>query len=66
MTCFCPRDLTFPWLPYFDRNVFLFKISISLILKVNKSFLVVFFKSLEHSMVFLFVLIIFEPILDSF
>ena len=36
MTCHCPRDLTFPWKPYFDRQVS-FKISICLILKLNKS-----------------------------
>ena len=43
MTRHCPRDLMFPWQPYsyFDRHVF-FKISISLILKLNKSFLVAF------------------------
>ena len=40
MTCRCPRDLTFPWQPYFDRHVF-FKIYLILIL--NKSFVVAFF-----------------------
>ena len=47
MTCHCPCDLMFPWQPYFDRHVF-FKISISLILKLNKSFLVAFFISVDH------------------
>ena len=62
MTCHCPRDLTFPWQPHFDRHVCL-KISISLISKVKKSFLVAFFKSL---LVLLFVLITFDPILGDF
>ena len=43
-----------------------FKISISLIKKSQKNFLVAFLKSLDHFMVFLFVLIVLEPILDSF
>ena len=47
------------------KGVF-FKISISLIKKIKKSFLVAIFKSLDRFMVFLFVLIIFEPILDGF
>ena len=45
------------WQAYF------FKISISLILKLNKSFIVVFFNSLAHFMAFLVVLITFDPIL---
>ena len=44
----------------------LFKNSISLILKSNKSFFVAFFKSSEHFMVVLFLLITFELILDGF
>ena len=43
-----------------------FKISISLIKKFLKSFLVAVFKSLDRFMVFLFVLITFELILDGF
>ena len=50
MTCHCPRSLTFPWQPYFDRHVF-------------QNFE---FSYLIHFMVFLLVLIIFEPILDGF
>ena len=44
-----------------------FKISISHYKKKNKkSFLVAFFKSSDHFMVFLFVLITLEPILDGY
>ena len=40
MTCHCPRDITFPRQPYFDRRI-LIKISIFLVIKLNISFLVV-------------------------
>ena len=54
MTGDCPRDLTFPWQPYFDRNVF-------------QTFnLVAFFKSLVRFMMCLFVLITLESILGDF
>ena len=57
MTFYCPRELTFPWQPCFDMRVF-----------ENVYFL--YFKikqqSLHHSMIFLLVLITFEPILDGF
>ena len=43
-----------------------FKISISLIKKIQKSFLVAFFKSLGHFMMFLFVFITLKPILHGF
>ena len=43
-----------------------FFFSISLIVKLDKSLPVAFFKFLDHIMVFLFVLITFEPILDGF
>ena len=43
-----------------------FKVSSSLILKLNKNFLEKFFKSLDHFVVFLFVLITFDLILDEF
>ena len=46
MTCHCPLDLTFPWQPYFDRHVFS-KFQFLLFKKLNKSFLVAFFKSLD-------------------
>ena len=62
MTCHCPRDFSFSWQPHFDKHVF----PISPILKLNKSFLVAFFKSLDHFMVFLFVLITFDPSMDDF
>ena len=42
------------------------KFQLLLFKRLNKSFLVAFFKSLDHFMVFLFVLITFEPILDGF
>ena len=58
MLCDCSRDLTFPWQPHF-AGIF-FKISISLILRLDKSFLV------DHFVVFLFVLITFDLILDDF
>ena len=65
MACHCPRDLTFPWQAYFYRYVF-FKVSISLILKLNISFLAAFFKSLDYFLVFLFGLVTFDRILDDF
>ena len=42
------------------------EIAISLVLKLNKKFLVAFFKSLDHFVVSLFLLITFDPILDDF
>ena len=63
MTLGSPYDLTFPWQPYFDKHVFqnfdftYFKIK----QKLSSS---IFF--LDRFMVFLFVLITFEPILDGF
>ena len=46
-------------------NMF-FKISISLSLKIKQRFSLAFFESLDQFMMFLFVLITFEPILDGF
>ena len=63
ITYHCPRDLTFPWQPYFERHVFQ---NFNSCIKKEKSFLVAVFKSLDHFMVFLFVLITLEPILDGF
>ena len=65
MTNHCPRDLTFPWQPYFDRHVFA-KFQFLLFKKLSKGFLVTFFESFDHLMLFLFVLITFEPILAVF
>ena len=56
MTCHCPRNLTFPRQPILTSMFF--KISISFIKKLRKSFLVAFSKSLDHFMTFLFVLIV--------
>ena len=65
MTYGSPHDLTIPWQPYFDKHVFqnfdftYFKIK----QKLSSS---IFLKSLDRFMLFLFVLITFEPILDGF
>ena len=56
MTCSCPPDLTFLWQPHFDRHVY----------QLEKKLFVIFSKSLDYFKAFLFVLIIFEPILDGF
>ena len=64
MKCYCPRDLTFPWQPYFNRRIFqncnfpYFKIKQQLSCSV--------FQSLDHFMVFFFVSITFDSILDDF
>ena len=57
MTYHCPRDLVFPWQPYFDRHVFNLKIKQKLSYSIFKSVL---------GMSLLFVLITFEPILEVF
>ena len=69
---FCPQRLwakpnclgismaTIFWQACFPKFQFL------LFKKLNKSFLIAFFKVLNHLMVFLFVLITFDPILDGF
>ena len=54
----------FPWKPYFERHVFV--ISISFSLKIKQKLSCSIFKSLHNFMVFLFVLVTFEPILDGF
>ena len=65
MTCHCPRDLTFPWQPHFYRHVFQ-NFSFSYLKVKIKGFLQHFFKYLDVFMMFLFVLITFEPILGVF
>ena len=65
MTCHSPRDLTFPWQPCFDRYAFS-NFNFPYFKKIKTSFLVAIFKSLDRFIVFLFVLITFEPILDGF
>ena len=50
---------------YFDRHVFQ-HFNLSYLKNFKRSFLVALFKSLDLFLLFLFVLITFEPILDDF
>ena len=65
MICHFPRDLTFPWQPYFDRHDFQSS-NFSYLKKLNRGFLVAYLKSFDHLIVFLFLLIAFESILAGF
>ena len=65
MTDDCPRDLPFPWQPYFDRHV-LQNFNLSQFKNEMIAFLWHFFKVLDHFMMFLFVFITSDSILGDF
>ena len=64
MTCYCPGSLTFQWQPYFDRLVF--QNFDFFYFKVKQKLSCSIFIYLDRFMVFLFVLMTFDPILDGF
>ena len=64
LKCHCPRDLTFPWEPCFDKHVFS-KLQFPYF-KIKQRLSCSIFKVLRSFYVFLLVLVTFDPILDDF